>query len=80
MKMTERTFTVAHSAVMHYRTRVTMKVPSDIAEDPAALKLWLESAEAPTGTEYRWEDAFDPAVDCTGGDAAEIDGVDFSDD
>lgn len=75
-EMTERTFTVAHSAVEHYRTKVTMDVPANIADDPHALKLWLESHDPQAG-EYTWTDAFDPTTDLTGVDASEIDGVDF---
>lgn len=78
-EMTERTFTVAHSAVVHYRTSVTMDVPADIADDPHALKLWLESHDPQAG-EYAWTDAFNPLDDETGVDASEIDGVDFSTD
>lgn len=72
----ERTFVVAHSAVVNYRTKVTMGVPSDIADDPDAIRMWLEQSDAYSG-DYQWSDAFNPATDQTNVTASEIDGVDF---
>lgn len=75
----ERTFVVAHSAVVNYRTRVTMAVPADIADDPHAIRLWLERSDAYSDG-YQWSDAFDPTTDKTNVASSEIDGVDFDTD